>query len=165
MRGILGRRRGANGRFCRKIPRFLSGARVRRGDSAHGGQGRALEAKKFLKFFRKGRKTQKIGVREGSGDGSGAPYIGCAGRFLGLETRPLAALLEVRFARASRLQASAVRHRSEISEIHSSYMGSYIWRAHLQAPSLALRRRLCLSDPQFSNLHLWLEATCLPYAG
>lgn len=24
---------------------------------------------------------------------------------------------------------------------------------------------LCLSDPQFSNLHLWLEATRLPYAG
>lgn len=161
MRGILGRRRGANGRFCRKIPRFLSGARVRRGDSAHGGQGRALEAKKFLKFFRKGRKTQKIGVREGSGDGSGAPYIGCAGRFLGLETRPLAALLEVRFARASRLQASAVRHRSETSEIRSPY----IERVCLQAPSLTLWRYLCLSDPQFSNLHLWLEATCLPYAG
>ena len=97
--------------------------------------------------------------------GAGASYIGCAGQILGLEAQPLAALLEVRFARASRLQASAVRHRSEISEIHSSYMGSYIWRAHLQAPSLALRRRLCLSDPQFSNLHLWLEATCLPYAG
>lgn len=161
MRGILGRRRGANGRFCRKIPRFLSGARARRGDSAHGGQGRALEAKKFLKFFRKGRKTQKIGVREGSGDGSGAPYIGCAGRFLGLETRPLAALLEVRFARASRLQASAVRHRSEISEIHSPY----IERVCLQAPSLTLWRYLCLSDAQFPNLHLWLEATCLPYAG
>lgn len=24
---------------------------------------------------------------------------------------------------------------------------------------------LYLSDPQFSNLHLWLEATRLPYAG
>lgn len=138
MRGILGRRRGANGRFCRKIPRFLSGARVRRGDSAHGGQGRALEAKKFLKFFRKGRKTQKIGVREGSGDGSGAPYIGCAGRFLGLETRPLAALLGVRFVQASQLRAPATRYRSETSENHSSYIGSYIWRTCLQAPSLTL---------------------------
>ena len=27
------------------------------------------------------------------------------------------------------------------------------------------RGRLRLSDPQFSNLHLWLEATYLPYAG
>ena len=49
LRAILGRRRGANGRFCRGIPGVLGGARVRRGDSAHGGYGRALGAKKFLK--------------------------------------------------------------------------------------------------------------------
>lgn len=53
LRVILGRRRGADGRFCRGIPRFLSGARVRRGDSAHGGYGQALGAKKFLKIFKK----------------------------------------------------------------------------------------------------------------
>lgn len=41
LRAILGQRRGVNGRFCRGIPGFLGGARVRRGDSAHGGHGRA----------------------------------------------------------------------------------------------------------------------------
>lgn len=40
---------GANGRFCRVIPRFLGGARVRRGDSAHGGHGQANWAKNFFK--------------------------------------------------------------------------------------------------------------------
>jgi hypothetical protein len=53
LRAILGRRRGANGRFCRGIPGFLGWTRVRRGDSAHGGQCRALGAKKFLKIFKK----------------------------------------------------------------------------------------------------------------
>lgn len=37
---------------------------------------------------------------------------------------------------------------------------------HLPASAmLALRQYLRLSDPQFSNLHRWLEATRLPYAG
>ena len=111
LRGILRRRRGADGRFCRGILRFLGGARVRRGDSAHGGHRRAVGAKKFLKIFIKGVKTRKIGVREGSGDGSGAPYIGCTGRFwarfLGLEARPLATLLGVRFAQAPQLRTPA----------------------------------------------------------
>lgn len=49
LRGILGRRRGANGAFCRGIPEFLSDARARRGDSAHGGHGWANWAKKFFK--------------------------------------------------------------------------------------------------------------------
>lgn len=53
LRAILGRQWDADGRFCRGIPRFLSGARVRRGDSAHGGYGQALGAKKFLKIFKK----------------------------------------------------------------------------------------------------------------
>lgn len=75
--GILGRRRGGNGRFYREIPRFLSGARVRRGDSAHGGHRRALGAKKFLKIFKKGVKNRKIGVREVPEGGAGAAYIGC----------------------------------------------------------------------------------------
>lgn len=35
----------------------------------------------------------------------------------------------------------------------------------MQAPSLALWGYPRLSGPQFSNLHLWLEATRLPYAG
>lgn len=77
---ISGRWRGANGRFYREIPGFLSWARVRRGDSAHGGHRRALGAKKFLKIFKKkGGGNRKIGVREGSDGGLGAPYIGCAG--------------------------------------------------------------------------------------
>jgi len=38
LRVILGRRRGAGGRFYREIPGFSGGARVRRGDSAHGGR-------------------------------------------------------------------------------------------------------------------------------
>ena len=75
--------RGAHGRFCREIPGFLGGARVWCGDSAHGGHGRVLGAKKFLKNFLKGVKNLKIGVREGLEGGLGAPYIGRAGRFLG----------------------------------------------------------------------------------
>ena len=63
LRAILGRSRGADGRFCREIPGFLDWARVRRGDSAHGGHGRANWAKKILKIFKKGVKTQKWGAR------------------------------------------------------------------------------------------------------
>lgn len=96
---ILGRRRGANEAFCRGIPGFLGGARVRCGDSAHGGHGWDNWAKKFLKIFKKGGGKPKIGRRKGLEGRLGAPYIGCAGRFLGLESlsleaRPLAALLE-----------------------------------------------------------------------
>ena len=74
-----------------------------------------------------------MGVREVLEDGAGAPYIGCAGRFLGLEARPLAALLEVCLCRCL-----SCRHPPEISETCSSYIGSYIRRTCLQAPSLTL---------------------------
>ena len=37
-----------------------------------------------------------------------------------------------------------------VRELHRSLMGGGYLR---------------LSDPQFPNLHLWFEATCLPYAG
>ena len=67
LRGILGRRRGAHGRFYRGIPGFLDGARARRGDSAHGGQCRARGAKKFLKIFKKGAENPKIGGARGAG--------------------------------------------------------------------------------------------------
>ena len=88
------------------------------------------------------------------------------GAIFGLEVRPLAALLEVRFAHVPQIQVPTVRHRSEISEIHSSYMESYIWSICPQAPSLALwGGYLCLSDLQFLNPHLWLETIRLPYAG
>lgn len=50
-RVILGLRRGARGQFCREIPGFLGDVRARRGDSVHGGHGRARGAKKFLKNF------------------------------------------------------------------------------------------------------------------
>ena len=103
LRGILGRQWDADGRFCRGIPRFLSGARARRGDSAHGGQCRALGAKKFLKIFKKRGENPKNGVREAPRDS----YIGGAEQFLSREARPLAALLEVRFVQAPQLQAPA----------------------------------------------------------
>ena len=77
-RVILGLRRGADGRFCREIPGFLSGERVRRGDSAHGGHGRGGWAKNFFKKIKKGAKNLKIGVREVPEGGAGAAYIGRA---------------------------------------------------------------------------------------
>lgn len=83
LRGKSGRRRGANGCFYRGIPGVLGGVRVRCGDSAHGGPGRANWAKNFLKIFKKGGGKPKIGVREVLEGGAGAPYIGCAGRLLG----------------------------------------------------------------------------------
>lgn len=51
LRAILGRRRGAHGRFCRGIPGVLGDMRARRSDSAHGGRRRGDWAKKFLKIF------------------------------------------------------------------------------------------------------------------
>ena len=62
--GISGWWRGKDGRFCRGIPGFSGGARVRRGDSAHGGHGRTVGAKKFLRIFKKGVKNRKLGARE-----------------------------------------------------------------------------------------------------
>lgn len=63
-RGVLraksGRRRGTNRRFYRGIPRFLVWQRVRRGDSAHGGQCRGDWAKIFLK---RGGKSKNWGAR------------------------------------------------------------------------------------------------------
>ncbi len=112
MRAILRRRRGANGRFCRGIPRFLNGARARRGDSAHGGQCRASSAKNFFKKGRKRAKNRKIGVLEVPEGDPMTPSIGCAGRFLGLEARPLAVLLEMRFVRAPQLRAPEIRSQS-----------------------------------------------------
>ncbi len=56
LRGILGRWRGADGAVYRGIPGFSPWARVRRGDSAHGGHRRAAGAKKFLKKGAGGRK-------------------------------------------------------------------------------------------------------------
>lgn len=78
LRAILGRRRGAKGRFCRGIPGFSGGARAGRGDSAHGGQYRGDWAKKFLKKGWERVKNRKFGVREVPGGGVGASYIGCA---------------------------------------------------------------------------------------
>ena len=131
LRVILRWRRGAYGRFCRGIPGFLSGVRVRRGDSAHGGHGRANWAKNFLKIFKKGAKNPKIGVWEGSEGGLSTPYIGCAGRFLSLNARPLAALLKVRFVQAPQLQAPPMRsqgftpliYREPVRKLHRPLYG------------------------------------------
>ena len=76
---ILGRRRGAVGRFYRGIPGFLGGSKVRRGDSAHGGHRRARGAKKFLKIFKKRGENPKNGVPEVLRGQIWAPYIGRAG--------------------------------------------------------------------------------------
>ena len=83
LRVILGRRRGVNGAFCRGIPGFLGWVMARRGDSAHGGQCRALGAKNFLRIFKKGAENRKLGAREVLDGDLGALYIECAGRFLG----------------------------------------------------------------------------------
>ena len=72
LRVILGRRRGVDGVFCREIPGFLGGARARRGDSAHGGQRRAVGAKKFLKTFKKKDENPEIGGARGAGRWRGA---------------------------------------------------------------------------------------------
>lgn len=77
--GVFRRREGAARRFSAR--RTLPGGR----------------GKKNLKKGRKRAKNPKIGVREVPEGGAGASYIGCARRLLGLETRPLAALLGVRF--------------------------------------------------------------------
>lgn len=70
-RVILRRRRGANGRFCRGIPGFLVCARVRRGDSVHGGHGQGDWAKKFFKnLLERGEKPKNGGAR-GAGRWSG----------------------------------------------------------------------------------------------
>lgn len=66
LRAKLGRRRGADGRFCREIPGFLGEPRVRRGDSAHGGRRRASLAKKFLKIFKKRGENPEIGGARGA---------------------------------------------------------------------------------------------------
>ena len=53
------------GGFAAKFRGFLGGVWARRGDSAHGGQWRAVRAKKFLKIFKKGVKTRKLGCERG----------------------------------------------------------------------------------------------------
>ena len=88
LRAILGRRRGANGRFCRGIPGFSGDTRVQRGDSVHGGRCRELGAKKILRIFKKGAENLKIGVWKCRKGGLGTPHIGCTGRFLGAIFRP-----------------------------------------------------------------------------
>lgn len=51
--------------------------------------GAELTGRKIFKnFYKRGRKTQKLRVREVLEGGAGAPYIGRAERFLGLEVRP-----------------------------------------------------------------------------
>lgn len=56
-----------DGQFYRGIPGFSGGARVRRGDSAHGGQCRGGWAKNFLKIFKKRGGKPKIGGTRGAG--------------------------------------------------------------------------------------------------
>ncbi len=65
-----------------------------------------------------------MGVQEVPEGGLGTPYIGRAGRFLGLETRPQAALLEAQWdVRGSPLLyiedllASSIAHFMEVSPL------------------------------------------------
>ena len=64
LRGFLGRRRGARGRFYREIPGVSGGARVRRGDSSARRTGAGTRGEKILKFLERGE-NPKIGVQEG----------------------------------------------------------------------------------------------------
>lgn len=73
---------------------------------------RTLPGSRGEKIFKKGAKNPKIGVREVPEGDLRAPYIGWAGRFLGLGTQPLAALLGVRFVQVHQLRAPAMRSQS-----------------------------------------------------
>lgn len=55
-------------------------------------------------FLKRGEKPKNWGARVPEGC-LGTPYIGCAGRFLGLEIQPLAALPEACFVQVSQLRA------------------------------------------------------------
>ena len=80
------------------------------------------------KIFKKGVENRKIGVREVPRGPIRAPCIGCAGRFLGLEAGPLAALLEVCFVQVSQLRASATLHQYPASHHHNSKLRELIKR-------------------------------------
>lgn len=67
LRGILGWRRGVNGQFYPEIPGGLRCVRVQRGDSAHGGHGWAVGAKKILKIFIKRGENPKNWGERGAG--------------------------------------------------------------------------------------------------
>lgn len=133
----------ADGAFCRGIPRFLVWVRARRGDSAHGGLCRAVGAKKnFKKGAGKGEKPKNWGAR-GAGRWHGRTlYRVCGAIFRSGDSTSSSAARGMLRAAASTMSTS-----HEIPEIHPSYIGSYIWRVSLQAPSLTLRRHLRLSDP------------------
>lgn len=121
--GILGRRRGANGRFCHGIPGFLAWVRGRRGDSAHGGHCRDSLAKKFLKKgVKKGEKPKNWGARGAGRRSRSTLYRVCGGDFLGPEAKPLAALLEVRFVQVPQLRAPAMRSQRNTRDSLLLYM-------------------------------------------
>ena len=67
LRGILGWRRGVNRQFYPEIPGGLRCVRVQRGDSAHGGHGWAVGAKKILKIFIKRGENPKNWGERGAG--------------------------------------------------------------------------------------------------
>ena len=116
MRVSLGWRRGTDGRFCREIPGFLGGARVRRDGSAHGGHCRANWAKKFLKIFKKrGGKPKNWGARDAGRRSEGTLY-----RVRGVIFRSGNEASSSVARGALRAGASTTGARHEISEIRSS---------------------------------------------
>ena len=133
LRGKSGWWRGANGRFYRGIPGFSGWARARRFSARRTVPGWLSE-----KFFKKGwkrTKNRKFGVREVPEGDPRAPYIGCAGRFLGLETNSLAALLEVRFVQGA---STGARHETLQRDIRESLLlYRELHMEHLQASSIA----------------------------
>ena len=89
-------------------------------------------------------KTRKIGVWEVPEGDLGAPYIGCAGWSLGLETRPLAALPEACFVQVPQLQVTAMKSQrfapliygEPICKLHRSpYGASLLVRPAILQPS------------------------------
>ena len=89
---------------------------------------RTLPGARGEKIFKKGVENRKIGVREVPRGPIRAPCIGCAGRFLGLEAGPLAALLEVCFVQVSQLRASATLHQYPASHHRNSKLRELIKR-------------------------------------
>lgn len=102
----------------------------------------------FKNFLERGEKPEKWGAGGVGRWLEGIPHRVCGATFgSGNET-------------SSSVARGAVRHQRFTPLIYGESVASSIARS-----MLVLWRHLCLSDTRFSNLHLWLEATLLPYPG
>ena len=115
--GVFEWREGAARRF--RARRTLPGARGE---------------KIFKNFLERSGKPKNWGMGGVPECGAGAPYIGCARRFLSLGARPLAALLGVHFVQVPQLQAPAMRsqrfapliYRGPACKLHRSLYEGYL---------------------------------------